>query len=583
MATGITKSLVHISAPSSVTTASPGIVLDVPITGLTGGGAGNLDGIVTAGTAGPIGSKIGVQIGTDFFVYELRGIDAPESIPTQIRPDDFNSLTNAKVWFRLPPEAGGYFFTANGDPGTPFDVEGRGRLIHGLTMQGGSPNFTNGADHFHLLWTQQNNRGWQMTMGGDNAGVNNRLMLCSLSLPIAANLYNEANAHSIDTTGVTVGSAPVYRATGIKLRYTTNVALTVGTPVQLAIFPGVAGITAATYSGNVTQAPTLVGGVYEIIVALDNFNPANWTPAQAANQPVFINSNGANCFRLNVYLGAIAGTRVSLTGNYENIPFQVLVEQTGHDAFKGASIVLQVTTTTLIGLSSGFYDGYVDRVIDANRYVLRLGSMIHTGTIYPATSGTAGSSDWVIVRGNQDPVHRMLASLQAFMFERKPSGNTSESTNNRIFRYGVGPNCIGFAEDAAAVGFDIVNSTPSSVELGAENSRKLRVSRQEVKLLAGLSFNTETAARQVHDAVSVAIASNTLALPGDANIVYVTGSGPINTITNAVGVSWLINNTGANLTLAHSTTLRCRGGVSITLGAAQSCTVIAGAGFVSIH
>jgi hypothetical protein len=582
MATGTTRSLVHISAPSSVTTASPGIVLDIPITGLTGGGAGNLDGIVTVGTAGPIGSKIGVQIGTDFFVYELRASDASESVPTRIRPDDFNISTNPKVWFQLPPEIVGYYFTANGDPGTPFDVEGRGRLIHGLTMQGGSQNFTNGADHFHLLWTQQGNRGWQMTMGGDNAAVNNRLMLCSLSIPIAANLYNEANAHSIDTTGVTVGSGPVYRATGVKLRYTSNPALLIGTPVQLAIFPGIAGITAATYSGNITQAPTLVGGVYETLVELDNFNPANWNPAQAANQPVFINTNGANCFRLNVYLGAIAGTRVSLTGNYENIPFQVLVEQTGHDAFKGASIVLQVTAT-IIGLSSGFYDGYVDRVIDANRYVLRLGSMIHTGTIYPTTSGTAGSTNWIIVRGNQDPVHRMLASLQAFMFERKPSGNSSELTNNRIFRYGVGPNCIGFAEDAAAVGFDIVNSTPSSVELGAENSRKLRVSRQELKLLAGLSFNTETAARQVHDAVSVAIASNTLVLPGDANIVYATGSGPINQITNAAGVSWLINNTGANLTLTNSATLRCRGGADIILGVEQSCTVVAGAGFVSIH
>src|SRR5262245_4340243 len=103
MATGTTRSLVHISAPSSVTTESPGIVLGIPITGLTGGGAGKLDGVITAGTAGPVGSKVGVQIGADFFVYELRSSGASESVPAQIRPDDFNLSTNAKVWFQLPP------------------------------------------------------------------------------------------------------------------------------------------------------------------------------------------------------------------------------------------------------------------------------------------------------------------------------------------------------------------------------------------------------------------------------------------------------------------------------------------------
>jgi hypothetical protein len=51
------------------------------------------------------------------------------------------------------------------DPGTPFTTVGRGSFVHGLTLQGGHPKFTNGSDHFHLI---QNGAGggYQTINGG---------------------------------------------------------------------------------------------------------------------------------------------------------------------------------------------------------------------------------------------------------------------------------------------------------------------------------------------------------------------------------------------------------------------------------
>jgi hypothetical protein len=554
----------------------------VLINGLTGGGSTKLDGIPTAGSGGLTqGTYVLVHNGSNIAIYELKQGTDSELPPSRIRPDDYATAINEKIWHLCAFTSNGYFFSASGDPGVPLNIDGRAQFIHGLTMQGGSQNFTNNSDHFHLIWTQQNNRGWQMIMGGDNSSTNNRFMLGSLSNGLTQNLYNEANAHSIDTSSVNVGIEPEYKATGIKLKYTTNPALPVDTLIALSLFPGLVGITAATYSGKVTQAPTLSGSLYEVTVALDNFSPANWDFSAKGIQPVFLNSNNVNCFRLNSYPEGLSGTRVSLTGNYEDISFQVLVDQTGHNAFLGQSIVLQITST-VIALAEGFYDGYVDRILNPNQFVIRLGSMIHSGTIYPSTSGTTGSSSWLVISGNQDPVHRMLSSLQSFMFERRPTGNTSESTNGRVFRYGIGPNCIGLSVDAAAIGFDILNNNSNSIEIGAENLRKLRISKKTLSVAGGLSIESEYAARVIHDAASVLISSNKLTVSNSANIIYATGSGPINEIANASGVCWLINNTGTGLTITNSLSIICRGGANMTLAAGEGCTFIAGNGFVSV-
>lgn len=73
------------------------------ITGLTGGGATHLDGIPTAdGGMGDGGSCVLlVVIGGAASLYQLvSGTDA-EAAPGIIRPDDYDSIDNAKVWRRV--------------------------------------------------------------------------------------------------------------------------------------------------------------------------------------------------------------------------------------------------------------------------------------------------------------------------------------------------------------------------------------------------------------------------------------------------------------------------------------------------
>lgn len=83
----------------NLTTSSPQAFgyFNATVTGYTGGGSTNLDGVATINRAVPqllafdhasYGGK----------VYKLRAGTDAESSPAIIRPDDYNALTNAKVW-----------------------------------------------------------------------------------------------------------------------------------------------------------------------------------------------------------------------------------------------------------------------------------------------------------------------------------------------------------------------------------------------------------------------------------------------------------------------------------------------------
>ena len=76
----------------------------------------------------------------------------------------------------------------------------------------------------------------------------------------------------------------------------------------------------------------------------------------------------------------------------------------------------------------------------------------------------------------------------------------------------------------------------------------------------------------VQDVVSVALVSNALALPSNANVIQLTGTGPFTTITGGtIGATYRVQNkTAGSLTITHgASTLVCRGGASITLGVDQ--------------
>lgn len=69
------------------------------ITGLTGGGANNLDGIATVSIASPIVRS--VVIGAVKSEYLLVFGTAAEASPGIILPDDYNAITNQKYWLQI--------------------------------------------------------------------------------------------------------------------------------------------------------------------------------------------------------------------------------------------------------------------------------------------------------------------------------------------------------------------------------------------------------------------------------------------------------------------------------------------------
>lgn len=66
------------------------------VTGYTGGGATKIDGIATVSQAVPLTAFATITSLIHF--YQLRAGTDAEASPTIIRPDDYNGVTNAKVW-----------------------------------------------------------------------------------------------------------------------------------------------------------------------------------------------------------------------------------------------------------------------------------------------------------------------------------------------------------------------------------------------------------------------------------------------------------------------------------------------------
>ena len=78
------------------------------VTALDGGGTA-LDGIPTGTTAlptVPTDALVAIELGGDIFFYELVAGSDPENLPDVVRPDDFATTTNERVWLlRAVPSA----------------------------------------------------------------------------------------------------------------------------------------------------------------------------------------------------------------------------------------------------------------------------------------------------------------------------------------------------------------------------------------------------------------------------------------------------------------------------------------------
>ncbi len=101
------------------------------ITGLTGGGSTNLDGITTASGATAAGTLYAVNINEGLYHYELVSGTTAESSPDVIRPDDYASTTNEYVWKLRTPKTKA---TQGAGSGTAYSfTNSYARITYGTT------------------------------------------------------------------------------------------------------------------------------------------------------------------------------------------------------------------------------------------------------------------------------------------------------------------------------------------------------------------------------------------------------------------------------------------------------------------
>jgi len=359
---------------------------------------------------------------------------------------------------------------ANFDPGEPFTVDGRARVVHGMTFQAGIPNFTNGSDHSHVFWIAQGRRSWQMIQNGgtdaDNSqfGENNIFQLTTPMNNMAQTRFNELQIHSIDTTDIVTNvNTPPYVATNIKINYNTVTPVLVPNQFcQLNFNLGFAGIVASTYVGKVLSGPTSVQvngeTKFQYTFQIEGLDNIHWLPNIKGLVPVTFNSS-LDRMGLIVLTGqqVITGTQTGLTGNYLNVGRYVLVGQQNHNAYVGAPVVLSITQSSKIGLVPRDYNAYVKDVIDSNHYMLSVGNSF----LWPNTSGTTGIGGWAVYKGSTDGVHQYTPATQHFWFQRFKTNdiNTVTTGGSRAVALGSGAETNGYFTYALGYNSSILKNT----------------------------------------------------------------------------------------------------------------------------
>jgi hypothetical protein len=91
---------VIIGVPTTPITSPSANILRVEptITGLTGGGSTNLDGINTVSGNFPAGICVFIVINNIPNIYQLVEGQEAESLPFVVRPDDYDNQAEKKVW-----------------------------------------------------------------------------------------------------------------------------------------------------------------------------------------------------------------------------------------------------------------------------------------------------------------------------------------------------------------------------------------------------------------------------------------------------------------------------------------------------
>ena len=360
-----------------------------------------------------------------------------------------------------------YALTTGLDPNRPLDIEGRGRLVHGLQLDAGSNYFTSASDHFHLIFsaapinpgsfngaysttTNTNYKSYQFSPTTRPNGNDNQRDLIHLTTLEAKGANDEAFPTSaltelyLTTTGTVVVTPP---GTGlVELAYAVNSQPTsqylhaTGDTVYLRIFPGVAGLVANTYNGIVTRRATgldpLYGStnVYKVGVALGalDFNN-NFITSQKGTST----QTDAWALSRNTTSSAFTGIkRIERNTSQFFDQFNVFYT-TPITGYTGESVVVDVFNRSSgtfiasgINLTQGRYDGYVSKVLNNTGLEITLsvmnfgslGGVGRPGAFYnPALTtgiGIISSEDLItgmqIFRGASDSVHRQYWAHNVF-------------------------------------------------------------------------------------------------------------------------------------------------------------------------
>ena len=384
-----------------------------------------------------------------------------------------------------------YALTSGMDPNRPLDIEGRGRLVHGLNLDAGSSNFTNASDHFHLFFsagpnnpgssngrystdTNTNYKSYQFSPTTRPNGNDNLRDLIHLTTLEAKGANDQTFPTSsltelyLTTTGTTVVTPPgtglVELAYAINSQPTSQYLHSTGDTVYLRVFPGVAGIVANTYNGTVVRRVTGFDpaygstNVYKVGIALgalginNNFNSAQRGKSTQTDAWTLSRSTPSSAFT--------GITRIERNSSQYLDQFNVFYTSpiTG---YTGEAVVVDVFnrgTGTFIAsgitLTQARYDGYVSKVLSPTGLEITL-SVMNFGSLggvgrpgafhNPAlTTGSAfiSSEDLVtgmqILRGSSDTVHRNYWAHNVFVGFRNLDANQLNVPAGVITRVAVG-------------------------------------------------------------------------------------------------------------------------------------------------
>lgn len=440
----------------------------------------------------------------------------------------------------------------NFDPGQPLTVDGRARVVHGMTFQAGITNFADQSDHSHVIWSSQGRQGWQFIQnGGYSSNSVNTFSVNTIGFNAATTPFNEANIHSIDTTNVTVAGSFPFVASNVAINFNTNTpALAVNQIVAITYNPGLVGFVANTYNGRVISGPTpvTVSGAprFQYIFEIELRDPINFDSSIKGFTTIPLNqANNLNALRIFTLQNEIQGTKVSLQGSYRGIPRYVLVNINGHNAYEGQTIIFRSTGSAKLGLVPADYSGHVKEVLNANQFVISLGSVME-GFRSTNTDSYFNTADWTIIKGSNDPVHLYTPALTHLYFQRFQTSDTSSTTTggNRAvalgssaevdsnFSYALGHNSGVFGEHSTVLGGknNYILGTYSSIIGGQNVTIPASVTNTQVIGMSGFTAN-----------ISNTVFLNRLNIQLDSSrdiVAGLTNNSPMFTYRNGSGAWW---------------------------------------------